>query len=152
MLEPKELKDTLQRNGLIQDDLFELGTSKGSTLMAIPLTVLSIAILAPPDASSTVSVFAFTLMDGKLIITPVGKNVAVIGDAVSIGKEDVKEMRLRRSTLGDCILAIRYNDGKQKEYYVGSYKEGYENIKKIVENFNSGVPSCSSSEEYQACK
>ena len=134
MLEPKDIKDVLQKNGLVQNDLFDWGYYKRSTALTAPLTLLSVLTLSPMDASATSSVFGFTLVDGKLIITPVKKDMVLVDDAVFVTKEDVREVKIRTSSLGDGILVIRYKNGKKKEYHIGEISE---TIKKMVDMFNS---------------
>ena len=141
MLEPNEIKDALQRNGLIQNDLFELGTYKRSTLLTAPLTALSVSAISYFDFSTTSSLFAFTLVDGKLIITPIKKNTVMIEDSASVAKDDVKEVKFKTSALGDGILEIIHNNGKKKEYCIGFLKAPFENIRNIVERFNSYISS-----------
>ena len=125
MLRPKDIKNTLHQNGLVQNGLFAWGVIKQNALVEVIEAVLCIE-----DPIT----YSFTFADGKLIITKTVKDKVLIDEAVRIDKTDVKEVKLRKSTFGDTILVIECKDDKRTEYII---QQDVRDMKKMVDLFNS---------------
>jgi len=125
MLHPRDIKNILHQNGLVQNGLFAWGGIKQNVLVEVVEALLFI------DDQIT---YCFTFVDGKLIITKTVKDKVLIDEAVRIDRTDVKEVKLRKSTFGDTILVIECKDDKRTEYLI---QQDVRDMKKMVDMFNS---------------
>jgi hypothetical protein len=124
MVKPERIKEVLQQNGLIEDDLLAFGVSKHAR------KVIGISLpIAIYNRTGNASI-AFTLADGKLVITPVSKKSVLTDLVLRISKEDTNEIRF--DTKG-AILTIISKDGSTSEYII---KKPYDAIEAIINRLN----------------
>jgi virulence-associated protein VagC len=133
-MKPEKIKELLQQKGLIQNDLFAWGTSKPSGA-AVGLGA-AFGALGGLLASSTIKTVGITLIDGKLVITPVTKKEAMAEDAVRLSKDDINEITFK-TKLGAATLMIVNKEGKKNAYNIG---KPFDAMKMIVDKFNGGSP------------
>ncbi|MDR0335128.1 MAG: hypothetical protein LBH69_04505 [Methanomassiliicoccaceae archaeon] len=126
MLRPKDIKNRLHQNGLVQNGLYAWGGPKSSVWMEL------LTAIFPTGDDGVIS--SFTLVDGILIITETVKDKILIDEAIRIEKNEVKEVKLKSGTFGDTILVIKFKDDKIFEYLI---QQDVKQKKKMVDIFNS---------------
>lgn len=146
----KEIKDILEQNGLLQNDMLAVGYPmdpvtffsllKDATVFTLGTAIVAAATVLP-DILNLLNFFmmngedkgtvAFLLVNGEFVLITFKGGSMVKDAAIRVNRKDVKDV-FYREPKHDTELVFVYNDGKEVEYRIFEPSEA---VKKMVTKF-----------------